>query len=101
MTTPVVFRKFIDGGDLIALFPTLPGTMAAHTCDSYQRLGQHSAASVELFYEDTLPAHEAEYMPLLRELERIGYDDLRIYRRYQQSFTAERLNALNASRQTA
>lgn len=92
--TPVIFRKFFDRGDVIALFPTLPGTRDPSTCESYQHIGQHSAASVELFYNDTMPAHSTEYLPLLRELERIGYDDLRIYKRYQQNFTAERLAQL-------
>lgn len=92
--TPVIFRRFIEGGDVIALFPTLPGTRDPWTCESYQHTGQHSAASVELFYKETKPAYETEYRTLLRELIGQGYDDLRIYTRYQPGFTKQRLDAL-------
>lgn len=93
MGTPVIFRKFKGQGDIIALFPTHPGTNDPHTCESYMHVGQHSAASVSLVYE-TDPAHETEYRDLMRELQRIGYDDLRVYARYQPEFTSRRLNAL-------
>jgi len=75
------------------LFPTLPGDHYNDTCGSYMHVGQHGAACVGLIYE-TDPAHESEYMPLLKELERIGYSDLRIYQRYQPHFTALRLAEL-------
>ena len=43
--TKVIFRKLKDG-DIIALFPELPGDMNPyHTCESYMHVGQHGAAS--------------------------------------------------------
>lgn len=91
--TPVIFRKFIEGGDLIALFPTVPGDNSPATCSSYQFIGQHGAASVALFYSETVPAHETEYRLMLKHLQGQGYD-LRVYVRYQPSFTKQRLDAL-------
>lgn len=93
--TPVIFRKFKDNGAIIALFPTLPGTRDPWTCCSYMPVGQHGAASVELFYEDTRPVAVVEHQSLFRELVGQGYDDLRVYTRYQPWFTKERLKQLN------
>lgn len=95
--TPVIFRKFRDGSDIVALFPTLPGDSSLATCLSYQHIGQHGAASVALIYE-TLPVSPGEYWPLLKELKRQGYDDLRIYTRYQPDFTNQRAEELNRER---
>lgn len=101
--TPVIFRKFKraafdkdakGAAPIIALFPTLPGTRDPWTCASYMHVGQHGSATVTLFYEDTNPAHETEYRALLAELVRQGYNDLRIYTRYQPGFTKQRLDAL-------
>lgn len=81
--TDVIFRRFKEG-DVIALFPTLPGTNDwPNDCQSYQHVGQHGAAGVFLTL-DTKPATPAEYAPLMRELEALGYS-LRV----RQKFTAQ------------
>jgi len=73
--TKVIFRKL--QGELIALFPELPGDMNPHvTCLCYAHVGQHSAACVNLTGQYTTPATESEYADLLVELVSIGYDDL-------------------------
>ena len=77
--TDVIFRKFKDG-DVIALFPGLPGDNSPNTCSSYQHIGQHGAASVDLV-GDTKLATPEEYAPLQAELVRIGYADLRVIKR--------------------
>lgn len=88
MTTPVIFRKWpkSEGGDVIAFFPADAGTNDYYnTCSSYEHVGQHGSASVDLI--NTLkPAKPAEYADLKEELERIGYDDLKVYQRLQPSF---------------
>lgn len=67
--TQVIFCKFPEG-DVIALFPDMPE--GAGMINSYQHIGQHGAASVELLHE--LPeAGINEFMPLLKELIGIGY----------------------------
>ena len=69
--TAVIFRKYpnIHGGEVIALFPELPGDMNADTCSSYAHVGQHSAAHVNGCIDATRPARAAEYADLVRELE--------------------------------
>lgn len=80
-TTKVIFRKFKREGDIIALFPELPGDRNPETCNSYMHIGQHGSASVALV-ADTRLAKPDEYADLLAELQRIGYADLRIVKRF-------------------
>lgn len=88
--TPVIFKRFKDG-DIIALFPAMAGDSNPYkTCGSYQHIGQHSAASVDLARE-LKHATPEEYAPLLAELRRIGYDDLKIMKRVQYSHFKTRL----------
>jgi len=68
----VHFRKFPEG-DIIALFPSIPTTYPYIT--SYQHIGQHGAASIELLH-DLERVTEIEYTPLLAELGVVGYDNL-------------------------
>jgi len=87
-TIPVIFRKFKEG-DIIALFPTLQSSPDKWTtCESYQHIGQHGAASIFLT-KDTVTALPHEYTPLLNELISIGYK-LKIYKRWQHKFDIER-----------
>lgn len=90
----VIFRKFPDG-DVIALFPGLPGTANANTCSSYMHVGQHGAADTGLV-RDTKPAARAEYAPLLKELRAIGYDNLRIAKRFTRTDREARFRALES-----
>lgn len=72
--TRVIFRVLRDGGDVIALFPELPGDGNPYvTCLSYQHVGQHGAACVNLIPAYTRPASFDEYAPLLKELAALGY----------------------------
>lgn len=78
--TKVIFRKFRHG-EIIAIFPQLPATNNIYQdCQSYMHIGQHSAADLQLAIT-TKPATPEEYAPLLKELQSIGYDDLRIAQR--------------------
>lgn len=70
--TIVVFRKFKDLGDIVALFP-YEIEYPDGACESYQHVGQHSAAHYTHCIAISRPATPAEYAPLKRELERIGY----------------------------
>lgn len=69
----VVFRRFLKGGDVIALMPDLPADTAGRLCVSYQHIGQHGAASYRHVIAASRPASGAEVESLRRELERIGY----------------------------
>lgn len=75
MATKVIFRKFVDG-DIIAVFPEIP-----HDCHgnvlSYMHVGQHAGTPYPEILTETFPVMiPAEYKPLFRELEAIGYKDL-------------------------
>lgn len=72
--TIVIFRRFRKGGNVIALFPELPGTDAWYKdCLSYQTIGQHGDASVDIDLYTTL-ANADNYKALKKELENIGYN---------------------------
>ncbi len=78
--TKVVFRKFKQGGDIIALF--LEQVNKANlTIGSYIHVGQHSDADCTGIITATIPAKESEYAELLAELRSIGYDDIRVMKR--------------------
>jgi hypothetical protein len=86
-TTKVIFR--ILEGDVIAVFPELPGTNDPNTCQSYMHLGQHGSADP---YVGRRPATPAEYdavNTLAAELRRIGYK-LVIRKRVTPAMTAAR-----------
>lgn len=80
--TPVIFRRWRGrGGEVFALFPTLAAGDGCVT--SYQHVGQHDAANYALCMAKSRPALALEYAELLKELRKIGYDDLEIHRRRQ------------------
>jgi hypothetical protein len=80
--TKVIFRKFTNGGDIIALFPELAGTNDYQAdCLSYQHIGQHGAADCPYITTVTLLAKPEEYKSLQAELKSIGYN-LAIVKRF-------------------
>lgn len=72
-TTLVLFRRWRDTGDLIALFPEQPADYQGRFVDSYMHVGQHGAADYQGVVQATKPATQEEAADLHRELERIGY----------------------------
>lgn len=70
--TEVVFRVFKTDGDVVALFPNEIADLEGN-CMSYQRIGQHGAATYNHCISISRPAMPAEYASLKRELESIGY----------------------------
>lgn len=89
MTTKVIFRKL--DGEIIALFPELVGDYSPYTCTCYAHIGQHSIAIAEPL---GIPATPAEYADLLAELESIGYDDLKVIRRFNSAHLKARREVL-------
>ena len=74
--TKVVFRKWTGKdfkGDIIALFPEIPASNDGYLCQSYEHIGQHGAADYNHCLTKTVPADQAEYADLKKELESIGY----------------------------
>jgi hypothetical protein len=77
--TKVAFRFWYDGpgnrknGEVVAIMPEIPATESTNSCTCYSHIGQHGCANVQLASTRTRPATVAEYTPLLKELESIGY----------------------------
>ena len=69
----VIFRKWRDGGEVIALFPCEPTEILNRYCSCYQHIGQHGEADLPLVIARTVPATPREYRELAKELRRIGY----------------------------
>ena len=68
----VIFRKELEDGDIIAVFPELPSNEDMMVC--YAHIGQHSEMSLGYYNENTIPATPKEYKDLKAELENIvGY----------------------------
>ena len=72
--TPVVYRKWKENGDIIALFPTIASDSAGLHCQSYMRVGQHGGADYNGVIAATTPATVEESQALHDELTRIGYN---------------------------
>lgn len=69
----VVFRRWKETGDVIALFPELPADNLGRYCISYEHIGQHGAADYCLVIRQTLPATPDESAALAAQLTHIGY----------------------------
>lgn len=73
----VVFRRWRDTGDVIALFPFLPAsiTQGQNECMSYMHVGQHGAAEYQHVIEATDPCDPTknDCAALYLELQDRGY----------------------------
>lgn len=91
MATKVIFRKWKKGG-IIALFPYLPWNKNSDAVTSYMHMGQHGPADYAGVIAATTPAGKTESRELLEELESLGYDNLQVMQRKQQSGITRRSN---------
>ena len=69
----VVFRKWRDTGDVIALFPELPADLYGDYCDAYEHVGQHGGADYHGVVQNTTPCSVGHAAALAAELRTIGY----------------------------
>lgn len=88
--TPVIFRML--NGECVAILPTLPWNGDPNQCTSYMHVGQHGACDIRLGQRARL-ATRAEYMPLKKELQRIGYK-LHVVKRIAAAHNTERHKAI-------
>lgn len=84
----VVFRFFRK--EIIALFPY--EIWSGYDVTSYAHVGQHSGADYKGVVNSSRPASVGEYLPLLQELQSIGYNVTVINKRNTNSY----LNAVHA-----
>lgn len=71
--TVVVFRRFKDRGDIVALFPNLINYPDGG-CESYQHVGQHGSADYNHCMKCSVAATNEESAALKLELEGLGYN---------------------------
>lgn len=96
--TKVIFRKFPDG-EVIALFPELPGTNDVSECLNYTHNGQHGSGKATLDgtkpikFEDIEGQNSINF--LCRELRSIGYD-LTVVSRFSYQMDQKRIAAIRA-----
>jgi hypothetical protein len=80
----VIFRKWKEDGEILALFPT--EIAHDHYCTVYAHVGQHSAGDYHACIALSTPATPAEYASLKRELESEPYNyNLTVRKRYTRS----------------
>jgi hypothetical protein len=91
--TLVVFRRWRDNGDIIALFPELPADYQGHYCDAYEHVGQHGGADYLGVVQATKPVALDDAADLIQELQRIGYVLRPIKRASQKVHEARRATA--------
>jgi len=77
---PVIFRKYPEGS-IIAVFPTIPADISGITITSYMHIGQHCQACPQGVIRTTKPTTPREYKELITELHKIGYRNLKVYKR--------------------
>lgn len=92
--TKVIFRKFPDG-EIIALFPELPGDNCVLNCLNYIHNGQHGSGKATC--EGTKPASLNESLPLMRELTAIGYN-LTVVSRFSYQMDQKRIAAIRGGK---
>lgn len=71
--TMVIFRRWRDGGTLIAIFPQIHA--GGGLCQMYESVGQHGGGDYSGVMAQTVPAlyNEPDVLTLRAELEGIGY----------------------------
>lgn len=90
--TKVIFRQWIVGCEIIALFPEIATDTIGYNCQSYIRVGQHGAASPQIMLKDTKPAilEDGAVKRLITELKELGYN-LDIIKRFRHTHQQTRM----------
>ena len=83
--TLVIFRRWRDGGTIIALFPEIPSDIHGWLCEAYEPIGQHGGADYHGVIAATKPVEPGDVADLADELTRIGYKLKPIKRASQQN----------------
>lgn len=70
----VIFRRWNDTGDIVAIFPEQPADAEGRYCLAYDELGQHIAADYEQVMRDTTAVSPTVCGRFAHELTLLGYD---------------------------
>ena len=77
----------------VAFFPEEPFNPSPYECTCYAHIGQHSSACTS-YAAKLKPATLEQYAPLMRELESIGYENLKPVRKFLRSHLETRKTKL-------
>ena len=91
--TKVIFRMW-ENGQVIAMFPEVAVDKIGYYCQSYMNVGQHSPASPSLV-ANTKPASKEDYAELMKELVKIGYDNLQVIKKFSYAMQKIRMAMYN------
>lgn len=72
--TLVIFRRWHDADNIIALFPEIPSDINGYYCEAYEHVGQHGGADYHGVVQASRPATDEEAASLAQELAQIGYN---------------------------
>lgn len=89
----VIFRRWKDTGDVVAIFPEQPADDQGRYCLAHDELGQQIAAEYEQVMQDTTPVTAQEYGRFAHELTMLGYDLLPISQASEQHHERRRAAA--------
>lgn len=87
-------RKDWHVSDLVAFFPTEPGSDDPRYMSCYATVGQHSAAMAGYIGRATKPATGTQIAAMMLELRAVGYDNLHLVSRASPSHAQARREAL-------
>jgi len=80
--------------DVVAFFPTEPGTYDPRTMSCYSHAGQHSTCEVGYIGSETRKASRSEVAMMLKELRAVGYRNLKVVARASSQHARARRAAL-------
>ena len=69
----VVFRRWKDSGEVVAVFPEIPADAEGRQCVTYQCSVEYGAAEYFTLMRATTPAEPEEHADLAHELASLGY----------------------------
>ncbi len=98
MNEIVVFRKRKKTGEIVALFPELPGDVFGVHCLAYRHVHHYSAADYHAVIRHSIPSTPQEFARLARELRLMGHD-LRPIRRATDRHHEQRRRIVGLERQ--
>jgi hypothetical protein len=91
--TLVIFRRWRNGGSIIALFPEIPSDINGWFCEAYEHVGQHGGADYQGVIAATTPVEPEVAADLARELASVGYKLRPIRRASHKNHEARRAEA--------
>lgn len=71
--TIVIFRRWKDTGDVVAIFPEIPSDRQGYYCQMFVHHGQHGGGDCQGVVGRTTPAKGPDVRELARELRGRGY----------------------------